>query len=137
VGREHIVKMVGNIPPWFNEGLAVVVSHGAGAEEYSDSAAIDWINKGRCIKPNGKGNFLKPSNDTQLPWDMFYQQQSSLFVEFLEKSNPVAFQSVLKDIENKAVYQKSFDNNFKKSIKEEFAIFKAGLKVTEKANKAS
>jgi hypothetical protein len=106
-----IFKMIGNIPPWFNEGFAVLVSHGAGAEEYSDSAGIDWINNGKCIVPNVKGSFLKPSNNSKLPWDMFYRQ-SFLFVSFLRETNRIAFQSFLFDLENKNDFEKAFVKNY-------------------------
>jgi hypothetical protein len=131
-----VFKMVGNIPPWFNEGFAVLISHGAGAEEYTDSAAIAWINHGKCITPNVKGNFLSPSNDSQLPWDMFYRQ-SSLFVSFLREINPEAFQSLLSDIENNIEFEKAFGKNYKKKVDDMFILFKEDVKYKGMAKKSS
>lgn len=131
-----IIRMICNIPPWFNEGLAVVVSGGAGAEEYTDSAAIDWINNNKCIDPKAKGNFLKPSNDSKLPWDMFYRQ-SSLFVSYLQEEYPNEFKVFLSDIENKKKFKKAFEKCFNKSIIDAFQAFKDNLKFKEKVKKSS
>jgi hypothetical protein len=136
--RIGIFKFIGDIPAWFSEGLAVIVSNGAGAEEYSDSAAIDWINHGKCFTPAKNGNFIKTSaqNEEALPWDMFYRQ-ASLFVDYVAKSNPVAFQSLIKDMENKINFNKAFINNYNKNIQEEFDDFKESLKTNGTAKKSS
>jgi hypothetical protein len=123
-----IFKFAGGIPAWFNEGLAVMISGGAGAEEYSDSAAISWINNDKCFTPTKNGNVIKTSgrNDSQLPWDMFYRQ-TSLFVKFLYESNPDAFQLLLKDIENGNKFENAFELNYRNNIQEAFDTFKKSM----------
>ncbi len=133
-----IFKFIGNIPAWFSEGLAVIVSNGAGAEDYSDSAAIVWINQGKNFTPTKNGNFIKTSaqNDEALPWDMFYRQ-TSLFVDYLDKSNPIAFKSLIKDIENKIDFNDAFKSNYKKTEQEEFENFLKHIKTIGIAKKSS
>jgi hypothetical protein len=135
--RIGIFRFIGNIPAWFTDGLAVVVSNGAGAEDYSDSMAIDWINTGKCFSPERQGNFLKTSagNEPTLPWDMFYRQ-SSLFVKYLMSTNPKAFQMLLTDIENSKDFRKSFELNYHKSIQTEMNEFKDSLKKEGAAKKS-
>lgn len=94
-----IFRFEGNVPAWFSEGLAVLVSNGAGAEMYTDSAGIDWINEGKCFTPTKKGNLLKTSgkNNIFLPSPMFYKQ-SSLFIAYLQEGNKTAFHGLLMDM---------------------------------------
>ena len=136
--RIGIFKFIGNIPAWFTDGLAVVVSNGAGAEDFSDSIAIEWINNGKCFSPVRNGNFIKTSagNEPALPWDMFYRQ-SSLFVKYLMDSNPKAFQLMLTDIENDKDFEKSFDKNYKNSIQTAMEEFKETLRSKGTAKKSS
>jgi hypothetical protein len=131
-------KFIGNIPAWFSEGLAVMISNGAGAEDFSDSAAIDWINNDKCFSPTKSGNIIKTSgrNDSHLPWEMFYRQ-SSLFVIYLEKTNPTCFRTFLNDIENKIDFQKAFVKNFNSDIKDKLDIFKEHLKTNKAVKKPS
>lgn len=133
-----IFRFIGNIPAWFYEGIAVVVSNGAGAEIYSDSAAIDWINKDKCFTPTKNGNLIATSgrNDFALPFHMFYRQ-SSLFVLYLMESNHKAFISLLSDIENKQDFSKSFEKNFGKTPKEELKLFQIELKTKSMSKKSS
>jgi hypothetical protein len=100
---------VSNIPGWFTEGLAVLVSNGAGAEKYSDSAAYSWIKAGKHLTPCEKGDVFSPSgkNDRHLPWVMFYRQ-SYLFVRFLEQRDNVAFMKLINDIESGKDFKKTF-----------------------------
>jgi hypothetical protein len=124
-----IFKFYGDVPLWFSEGIAVMISQGAGAEDYSDSEAVAWIKEGKCFTPIRHGNLLNPSgeNDSQLPWDMFYRQ-AYLFVSYLEKTKSLAFKLFLSDIEKKMNFQKAFVKNFNNDVTEEFINFKRSLR---------
>ena len=85
---------VGFQPRWFEEGVAVWVSDGGGAENVSVQAAEKAIKAGKAVHPtldSGFWNYLTQS--PSLPdnnWHMFYRQ-SGMFVQYLHDDDPIAF----------------------------------------------
>lgn len=92
--RQHVGtwQYITNIPTWFDEGLAVSISKGGGAENVSEKEAIENINTAKHFTPVvDTGIFSrKYAHDYGLSPQMFYRQ-SSLFVNYLKQSNPKAF----------------------------------------------
>jgi hypothetical protein len=95
------------LPNWFKEGLAVMVSGGAGAEEVSEWQARDAIRWGNRIAMNTEGSLLDwvgvrigvPPEipETSARTQMAYRQ-SGMFVTFLHDTNPVAFATMMQAI---------------------------------------
>lgn len=93
------------LPNWFKEGLAVMVSEGGGAEEVSVADARDALRWGDHIAVTNAGSLLdwvgirmvQPPEipDTSYRIQMAYRQ-SSLFVAFLHDSDPVAFAAMMR-----------------------------------------
>ncbi len=86
-------------PPWFNEGLAVYVSGGAGAGDVTEKEAVNAILSGKVFEPNNAGGVLdfffpKYGNHWNLKPHMFYRQ-ASLFVSFMNEYNKNAFKNML------------------------------------------
>lgn len=102
-----------NIPPWFQEGLAVYVSGGGGAEKITDAAARKSIINGNSLEPNDSGSIFFPRTAFSfgLKPQMFYRQ-SAMFVEFLSKNNQHVFKEfvtmLLDDTEFKVAFKKTF-----------------------------
>ena len=80
-------RYVSNIPPWFQEGLAVCVSGGGGAEKVSYEVAKQSILNGKSFKPNHSGSLLFPKTAFWfgLKPHIFYRQ-SSMFVSYLSNN---------------------------------------------------
>jgi hypothetical protein len=124
IGTFH---MIGDLPSWYTEGIATYVSNGAGAEDCTDSLAIEFIKNNKCIKITDKGNLLFPSTCiANLPFDVFYRQ-SYLFTKYLIKYDSVAFDQLLVDIESGKKFKKYFIKRFSKSPKECFQNFKNNI----------
>lgn len=85
-----------NLPVWFKEGLAVYISNGSGAEKVTEQEAIEAINQGKTIKPNGSGSLLfrKTASSFNLKTHMFYRQ-SGMFVKWLHDKSPNKFRKLL------------------------------------------
>lgn len=83
-------------PPWFQEGLAVFISDGGGAENVTELEAIKAIAEGHTFLPDGEGSLLFRKN-SGLEQHMFYRQ-SGLFIAFLHNKDPQAFKVLLSGI---------------------------------------
>jgi len=123
VEKIGIIRYVNDIPAWFSEGVSVYVSNGAGAESYTDSAAIHWMMDGKHFNPTNKGSILKTSGYiSTLPWQVFYRQ-SKVFVNYLIEIDSSGFKNILKDIEQGAKFRIAFKNRLKKTPEEIFKEF--------------
>jgi len=94
--RQHLGSAyTSGIPGWFQEGLAVYISDGGGAEPVSVHQARVSILSGVSMKPEDVGSrFPRMSSGHGLKHHMFYRQ-SAMFVEFFAKSRPDAFARLL------------------------------------------
>ena len=121
--KTGIFHYIGDIPAWFSEGLSVYVSNGGGAESFTDSQAIEWILEGRHFNPTNTGSLLKPSGYVStLTWPMFYRQ-SELFVKYLMDYDSTSFKCLLRDLEEKKKFNKSFTKRYKAFPAEMFEMF--------------
>lgn len=106
-------------PPWFQEGLAVYVSDGAGAEKIKYSETIESIAKGKSFLPNDTGSLLFPktASDFGLEHQMFYSQ-SGIFVEYLHESGKLKFKELLLSLANGSGFSETVNRVYGKSLKE-------------------
>ena len=95
------------LPNWFKEGLAVMVSDGGAAEEVSVADARDAIRWGDQIAVRSEGSLfdwvsIRMERPPQIPDTSFRIQmayrQASMFVAFLQDTNPVAFATMMQAI---------------------------------------
>jgi hypothetical protein len=97
----HLYQRLGHlralreVPQWFHDGLATVVS-GAGGEGVDDAEAFDAILHGPTLVPDERGGFWRPKRprDYGLPHGMFYKQ-SAMFVAYITERNPDAFEDFM------------------------------------------
>jgi len=93
----HLYQRLGHrrslwdMPVWFLEGLAVMVS-GGGGEGVTAEDAMSAILAGHRFIPDEKGSLLRPkrASDYGMGTFMFYRQ-SELFVAFIRARDPAAF----------------------------------------------
>jgi hypothetical protein len=95
------------LPNWFKEGLAVTVSDGGGAEEVSVADARDAMRWGDHIALKTEVSVLdwvgvRMVQPPQVPETSFRTQmayrQASMFVAFLQDTNPAAFATMMQAI---------------------------------------
>lgn len=110
-------RYASNIPPWFQEGLAVYVSGGGGAEKVSYGAAKESILKNHSFRPNDSGSLIFPKTAFSfgLKPHMFYRQ-ASMFVSYLSKNSPVEFKEFVTMLLGDAEFKVAFEKAFNKSI---------------------
>lgn len=119
----HFQQQVGNsryasnVPPWFQEGLAVYVSDGAGAERVSIEQAQESIVSGRSFEPNETGSILFPKTAFSfgLKPHMFYRQ-SALFIRFLKEENEPMFKKLITLLQQDNDFAKAFERAYYKPL---------------------
>lgn len=122
-------RYVSNIPPWFQEGLAVYVSDGGGAEKVSYGMAKESILSGNSFVPNDSGSVLFPRTAYSfgLEPQMFYRQ-SSMFVGYLSDNYPLEFKNFMLLLFADKEFKAAFEETFGKSINTAWQNFLGKLK---------
>ncbi len=122
--RLGIYNYNAKLPAWFQEGLAVLVSGGGGAETVSDDDARRAILKGMRFTPDAKGSFFfhKTANSYGLEPHLFYRQ-ASLFVNYLRDLSDVRFGLFILAIEEGKDFAKAFRSIYDLSIDEAWDDF--------------
>jgi len=110
-------RYASNIPPWFQEGLAVYVSGGGGAEKVSYESAKNNILKDKSFKPNRSGSLIFPKTAFWfgIKPHMFYRQ-SSMFVSYLSNNYQLEFQGFVAMLFDDVEFKVAFNRAFGKSI---------------------
>lgn len=118
-------------PRWWEEGLAVYVSGGGGAEKASFSAAIQAIRENHVFHPSSESGcfFANSAAKYDLDWPMYYRQ-SGMFVEFLHISNPSAFNLTLTLLHNKTELPEAIQKAYGQPVE---ALWKLWLSSITKA----
>jgi len=131
----HLEQQIGKwkfarLPGWFKEGLATYVSGGGGAQNVSESEAIEAIKAGKHFEPHEKGNifFRKYGHHWGLTPQMFYRQ-CMMFVVYLKNIDEQKYRSFLLCIQDGAGFSESFHDAFDVSLAE---IWNEFLTETEK-----
>jgi hypothetical protein len=108
---------ISRIPPWFLEGLAVMVSDGGGSEGVGPQDAAAAIKSGQRFTPDMSKNWLsqKTASHYQLPHRLFYRQ-SALFVQHLKTTHSENFDSLLRRMHSGMSFHEAFERSFTQSI---------------------
>ncbi|MGB1311574.1 MAG: hypothetical protein ACPG47_10195 [Leucothrix sp.] len=114
------------VPAWFQEGLAVFVSDGAGAERTSFADAIKGLRSDQSITPNETRSLLFPKKAKQFGMrnSMFYAQ-SGLFVNYLYQQNPKHFKRLVLEVAAGQGFARTFERSYGVSLKRIWLTFKA------------
>lgn len=130
----HFVQQLGiykwaKIPSWFQEGFAVNISNGGGAEKTKEADAIKAILKGEHFVPESAGSFFfhKSASSYGLKPHMFYRQ-SVMFVEYLKNRGKNRFRNFLLAVENGQSFERSFTTTFGMTIQTMWQKFVEDLK---------
>lgn len=117
---------VGFQPRWFEEGLAVWVSNGGGAENVSVQAAEQAIRTGTTIHPTLNSGLWNYLTQTQSPpennWHMYYRQ-AGMFVQYLHDSDPIAFTHLLEALRTTKDLQQAWPIAYKQNLDELWSQF--------------
>jgi len=121
-------RNVTDIPGWFLEGIAVSVSSGGGAETVTTIQAAAAIRSGTRFQPDDSGRIIgyRTASDYHLEPHMYYRQ-ASLFVEYLQRTDPGAFEKTLLAILNGARFRDAWLQHYGKTISELWQDFEAAL----------
>ena len=113
------------LPIWFNEGFAALVSNGGGAEGVSDADAARAIVAGRSFTPTSEHGFS--GSHFGLPPHMFYRQ-AALFIAYLRAKDGVAFRSFILDIEGGMPFARAFEDRLHTQLIPSWRAFVAELR---------
>jgi hypothetical protein len=109
MAQEHALLATHRVPAWFEEGLAVDVSGGGGAEGVEEAEAWRAIASGHVFVPDldevplhGRG-----AHDNGLDTHMFYRQ-GALYLGFLRALAPARFEALLVQLEAGGTLEESF-----------------------------
>jgi hypothetical protein len=104
-------------PAWFREGWAVVVSGGAGAQACTPDEAARHLLAGRAFDPAEEGSLFwnRTASSYGLRYPVFYRQ-SAMFIEYLRKADPNAFQAALQMLLDGEAFQPSFEHAYGKPL---------------------
>lgn len=119
----------GRVPAWFREGVALQISHGAGASEFvSMPEAARMLLAGKHFDPAEIGSIFanRTAPAYKLTTPMFYRQ-ALMFVDFLKAKNPTAFDKALHDIVIGKDFHESFETAYGASIASYWPAFIASV----------
>ncbi len=124
-----VYRYSANLPAWFQEGLAVLVSGGGGAETASEGDAARAIVKGAHFTPEAQGSFFfhKSAKSYGLEPHMFYRQ-ASLFVGYLRDLSTIRFGLFMLAIEDGKDFEKAFRSIYDMNIDEAWQDFVVELR---------
>jgi hypothetical protein len=101
------------IPPWFAEGLAVMVSDGGGAEGVGQEEVQASFKAGQHFMPDMAIWPLTQKNATHfnLPHRLFYRQ-SAQFVRYLQQSRTAEFDALMLRLHSGMDFKTAFERSF-------------------------
>ncbi len=131
----HLRQYVGSwrytsdIPSWFLEGLATLVSGGAGAGLSSEKEEKKSILAGSHFTPTDTGSIVqKPETVGDLEPNTFrFYRQSQMFVGFLRQTNPAAFQAALEGILAGRKFRTVWQSGYEADMADLWKAFKMDL----------
>jgi hypothetical protein len=115
--RLGLLRWNSAIPAWFQEGLAVHVSGGGGAENVSEGEAREAIADGRHFVPEATGHLLfrKGVSVYRLQQHMFYRP-SGMFVAHLKQRDEAQFKALLLAVQERESLQATFQSAYGSSL---------------------
>lgn len=116
------------IPGWFQEGMAVFVANGGGAEPVSKEQAIQSMLRGERFSPDAVGSAIpRGAAAYGLGHHMFYRQ-AELFVRYLAETYPDSFGQFISLLLGGNGFQSAFVVAFGQTISEAWESFIAALR---------
>ena len=118
----------GEVPPWFHEALADLVS-GAGGESLSVEEATRAILEGPALRPDSTGNLwtLARAGNYGLPGPMLHRQ-GRMFIEYLQARDPEGFKALVVQLQEDRTFAKPFRDHFGGSVNDLWGAFAASLR---------
>jgi hypothetical protein len=105
------------IPVWFHEGLATMIANGGGSGDVSDSLAINCITTGKHFSPVDKENFLCLRSFENREISMWtHYRQAELFVEFMQRSDSLAFTTFEKELISGTVFRVAVQDAYHENV---------------------
>jgi hypothetical protein len=132
MSHAHIQGWIGGIkyfglPPWFKEGLAVMISEGGGAELVSEAEARAAIQRGEQIAiddPSASQNtidirFAKAPERQSPSWYpiVLAYRQAGMFVSYLHESDKPAFDRMLGAILDGRTFAEAVDAGYHEDVR--------------------
>jgi hypothetical protein len=117
-------KHLRRVPAWFDEGLAVYVSNGGGAEKVSKADAREAIIAGKHFDPERMGKVY--ADKYGLTAHMFYRQ-SEMFVGHLIEHTPEFVPSILGELERGLDFPDAFERAAGEPIRTAWKRFQSAL----------
>lgn len=105
----HLVQRIGalrmwQLPHWFTEGWATLISDGGGAGGVTETQATFALVHGRHFTPPDNESLLSKLSSGRAGAfkisEQMYYCQASLLVAYLQRRNPNAFTQLIRDIES-------------------------------------
>lgn len=116
------------IPGWFQEGMAVFVANGGGAEPVSKERAIEAMLRGKRFSPEAVGSAIpRKAAAYGLGHHMFYRQ-AELFVGYLADTHPDSFDQFIALLLGGDDFRSAFEAAFGQTVSEEWESFIAALR---------
>jgi len=94
-------RYVEELPPWFQEGIAVFISNGAGTEGIDLNETIEMMINGNTFIAKNGGDLYYKKHPVGMPSRVFYLQ-SGLFVQYIRKKKPKIFQHFINNLKTKS-----------------------------------
>jgi hypothetical protein len=125
--RLGFVRNKANVPTWFHEGLADIVS-GVGGEMVTDEQGIGALLGGYRLVPDDIGSLWRTTNvkDYGIDFHMVHAQ-SRLFTAYLYDADPEVFRAFLTRVEDGESFANSFRNAFGDDVTAKWDEFIASL----------
>lgn len=119
------------VPGWFQEGMAVYVADGGGAEPVSREQAIASIRRGASFVPEAVGSTIPRGAAAHgLSHHMFYRQ-SELFVAYLSDTYPASFAEFMRELLSGIEFQVAFEKGFGLTVTQAWDAFFAAMRTME------
>jgi hypothetical protein len=111
--RLGFIAFARHVPGWFKEGIATHFSGGSGAENVSEAKAREAIACGNVFRLETRGSLRSPQTGARdgLNPHLFYRQ-SALFVAFLARKNPGAFERLVREIQARRSFSAAIERAY-------------------------
>jgi hypothetical protein len=130
MSHAHIVGWIGGnqyfrLPPWFKEGLAVMISEGGGAELVSEDEAWATIQRGEQIAIDDGGGYTieilfdRPPAKQTPSWypTVLAYRQAGMFVSYLRQSDRPAFERMMGAILGGRAFAEAVDAGYHEDVR--------------------
>jgi hypothetical protein len=108
---------ISRIPPWFAEGLAVMVSDGGGAEGVGQEEVTAAFKAGKHFTPDMASLPFthKTAGHFNLPHRLFYRQ-AAMFVKHLKEQKAAEFEALMGRLHAGMAFQDAFGRSFSQPL---------------------